>query len=644
MVMRRNRPLLRLLPLATAVCLALIGAGAGLANAGAAQAARGHDAHRHSAPNAPKVSLAVRVQPAGSDHVVAEGKVTPTPAKGSVALQERHAGSWRRLAGGSLRGSSFDLRADLPGDDTSASLRVALLEGGRQAAVSPVRSVRVARPAPTPTPSTPPATTPPAGTTTPPAPPVDPLSASSLMATIDSYAALPNHLSGTANSVTAENEFQANLVAAGLTPGQQAFTFPRFAIKSVGLSAAGTPVPAAAVAPLLYSGTTGPAGVTATLFDGGTAAATPAFTASQVEGKIVVVSVPYEHNSKAVGLYPAIETAVEGEAAGLIAVTQTVGDYPKWEDVNARDGTGKLPVLMVGKRSGAAVITAAAAAEQGTLTLDAETTGVSCERDVWGELEGAEPSRRVFVGVPASSFTPSASEHGTGVAIAVGLARYYASLPKSERPETLVFMALGGHEVGWLGLQALLASSQGNWFREADTYVHLGSALGAPVATEEPDGTIHTTTTPDPTGRLHDSENPLLEHSIIEDFEEAGVPTPETQPHTASGGEQTNAYVAGIPTVSFSGASLWFHTAGDLPSTVDPTILTKDADGFRRAVDTITAIPPGVLKAENHHAEELGAAVNAAEREPVNPTLGAGGVLGTGGEGGPGATPVAQCP
>ena len=121
------------------------------------------------------------------------------------------------------------------------------------------------------------------------------------------------------------------------------------------------------------------------------------------------------------------------------------------------------------------------------------------------------------------------------------------------------------------------------------------------------------------------------------------MPTPETPPHTASGGEQTNAYAAGIPTVSFSGASLFFHTAGDVPSTVDPTILAKDADAFRRAVDRITAIPAGLLKAENAHAAQLGSEIDAAARAPVNPTLGAGGVLGSGGIGGPPATPVPHC-
>jgi len=597
-----------------------------------------------------EVSLTARVKPAGSDRILLTGRVAPAPRVARIEVQAHRPRGWRKLSGGRLNHGAFKVSTHATG---SLVLRARAFQGKRLLGVSAVRKVSVkGRGTKGGSGGGPPAggggtsgATPGENGTGPPAPPAteDPLSAPSLMATIDGYSRLPDHLSATANSTAAEDEFQANLAAAGLTLGEQAFEFPRFALEAVGLSAGSTVVPRAAIAPLLYSGTTPAGGVTAPLFDGGTGG----FAQGEAAGKIVVVQIPYEHNSKAVGLYPAIEKAVAGGAEGLVAVTEAVGDYPKWEDVNARDGTGPLPVLMVGKRSGAAVIAAAEAGEPGTLTLAADTSGVSCERDVWGELEGADPSRRVFVGTPASSFTPSASEHGSGIAIAVGLARHYAALPRSQRPETLVFIALGGHEIGWLGLQALLASPRGEWFREADAYVHLGSALGAPIAEEQPDGTIVTTPTPDPTGRLHDSENPLLEHSVIEDFEAAGVPTPETPPHTASGGEQTNAYAAGIPTVSFSGASLFFHTAGDVPSTVDPTILAKDADAFRRVVDRITAIPAGVLKAENAHAAQLGSEIDAAKRAPVNPTLGAGGpgaILGSGGVGGPAATPVAACP
>ncbi len=589
------------------------------------------------------VSLSVRVKPAGSDRILATGKVTPAPRAARVEVQAKRPAGWRPFVAGPLKHGSFKLTHRATG---TLTLRARAFAGKRLLGVSPVRKVS-AKGASTGTPGQgAPGTGGGSGglpsgggpATGPPAPAEDPLAATSLMATIDGYSRLPNHLSATANSYSAEDEFEANLAAAGLILGEGAFQFPRFAVEAIGLTAGSTTVPGAAIAPLLYSGTTPPAGVTAPLLDG-----TGGFTEAGAKGKIVVVQVAYEHNSKAVGLYPAIEKAVAGGAAGFVAVTEAVGDFPKWEDVNARRGTGPLPVLMVGKRSGAVVLAAADAGKSGTLTLAADTSGVSCERDVWGELEGADPSRRVFVGTPLSSFTPAASEHGSGVAIAIGLARHYAALPRSERPETLVFMALGGHEIGWLGLQALLASPRGSWFEGADAYVHLGSALGAPTAEELPDGTISTTPAPDPTGRLHDSENPLLERGIVEDFEAAGVPTPETPPHIASGGEQTNAYAAGIPTVSFSGASLFFHTAGDVPSAVDPTILARDADAFRRVVDRITSIPAGLLRAENANAAKLGSEIDADKRAPVNPTLGAGGILGSGGVGGPPATSVPHC-
>jgi hypothetical protein len=657
--------------------------------AGPASAA-GRAPHRTAKP-----SLSFRVVVVRNRQVLATGKVRPVPARGRVVLQLRRKGAWHQLGQHPLVGhGSYSVRAVVPAGIGEARLRAALYVGKRRQAVSQAHSLRLEQPTSPSTPTGPgvsstaspsPAVSPPGvsetpgrseppGVTEPPTePPVvteppcapaatsagsppatsaGPLSADSLMATIEKYASRPNHLSGTAESAAAESEFTGALAAAGLKVCEQAFTFPRFTPTAVGLSVEGTAVPAAAIAPLLYSGATGPAGTTAPLFYIGETEnkETVTFTKADVEGRIVVAKIPYQTNSKALGLDPAIEAAVEDDAAGFVAVTQAVGDYPKWEDTNARNGTGTLPVLSVGKTSGAAVITAAEAGETATLTLAAEHTGLSCDRDVWGELEGADPTRRVYVGVPVSSYTPSASEHGTGYAIVVGLARLYASLPKSQRPETLVFIGLGGHEIGWLGLQALLASPEGTYLKEADAYIHLGSALGAPEAKEE-GGTIVTSTKPDKTGRLHDSENPLLVPGVIEDFKAAGAEAPETPPFTASGGEQTNAFAAGIPTASFSGASLFFHTAGDTPSTIDQSILTRQADAFRRVVDRITAIPAGKLKGENSvaalHGAEIAANGAAAKRTPANPTLGAvretANALAEGGVGGPAATPVASC-
>lgn len=578
----------------------------------------------------PRVSLSVPTEIGSKGVLVARGRVTPAPARGRIVLQLRKGGGWQALAAGPLRRGKFKLRGKLPPSAEVARVHALQFEGKRRIATSRTRTVHVRKPRPRP--GDEPAIS---------LPVEDPLSTESLMASVRQYSSVPNHLSGTPSSAAALAQITGRLSAAGLRLGGQAFTYPGFLPTQVALSAGSTSVPAAAIAPFLYSGTTPPGGVTASLFDGGNGL----FDESKVAGKLVVVSIAYQNNSKGVQLERAIEAASEGGAEGLVAVTQGVADYPKWQDTNARRGTGPMPVLMVGKSSGKAVIEAAEAEASGTLTLTA-TTATACDRDVWGELEGAEPGRRVVVGVPASSFTPSASEHGSGVAILLGLARHYAAIPKAQRPETLVFMAVGGHEVGWLGLQALMAGPQASLLTGADAYVHLGSSLGAPTAKEEPGGEIVTTPVPDPTGRLHDSENPLLEPAVAEGFAAAGVPTPNTPPFTASGGEQTYAYAAGIPIASFSGSSLYFHTAGDLPGTLSPAILAADAQAFRLTIDTITALVPGQVRAENTLATENGAKISADERAPNNPTLGAGagGALGKGGEGGPPATAVPECP
>ncbi len=436
----------------------------------------------------------------------------------------------------------------------------------------------------------------------PPAP--NPISSDSLMAKVRRYAQLPDHLSGTPRSAKTLAWIARKLRRDGLRLHRQHYVYPRFIPTRVSLRAGTREVASRAIAPLLYSGRTGPGGVSGQLYDGGNGI----FDQHAVAGKIVVVDIAYVANARGTNLDQAVEAAAAGGARGLVAVTEGVGDYPKWDDTNARTGTGGLPVLLVGKHSGAPVIAAARAGEQGRVVLQAET-GRSCETDIYGTLRGSDPRRKVIVGTPASSMVPAASERGSGVAGMLGLARYYSRFPRVERSESLVFLATSGHEVGFLGLPALIRARE-RWFEDSDAYVHLGASIGAPTETELADGTIQTVETPDPSGSLYSSENPLLDQTIPNAFTESGVVLRQTQPHLRDPGEQAYAYHVGVPIVSFSGASLFFHTAGDLPDRVDPTLLGREVEGFRRSIDAITAMPAGALRAANGQAAAYGAAID----------------------------------
>jgi hypothetical protein len=453
---------------------------------------------------------------------------------------------------------------------------------------------------------------------TPPPPAEDPLSAGPLMATIDQYGSSPDHYSGTPADWNEENTVANEFRADGLQVGSVAYHFPRFLPTNVALSTDSHDISSAALAPLLYSGTTGPHGLSAPL-----AAAGNGTIPADAAGKIVVVS-----QAEKGALDPSIAAAIAAGAKGLVYLTIGVGDLPRKEDVNSRKGTGDFPVLLVGQHSGAEVLADAEAGENADLTLQAQL-GTATDYDVWGELPAADNSRRVFVGTPVSSFVPSASERGGGVAIMLGLAKHYAEEPRSQRPETLVFLATSGHEVGFLGLEALI-EAKGSWFTDADAYVHLGASLGAPTGVEDADGSITVTPVPPAALGLHDSENPLLETSSIGAFAAAGQPLADTQMHLSGGGEQVYAYQAGVPEISVNGGSLWFHTAADLPSVVDPGILSRLAAGYEGSVDAILAQPAGAIKAANATAAGYAAAQPglADSRAPVNPVFGAEGVGG----------------
>jgi len=448
-------------------------------------------------------------------------------------------------------------------------------------------------------------------------PEADPLSAGPLMATVDQYGSAPNHYSGTQADWSELNVIAGQFRPDGLQLGSIAYHFPRFEPTDVALSTDSEQVSSSALAPLLYSGTTGPAGIEAPLLD----AASGSFAAADAAGKVVVVS----QISGGV-LDSSIAAAIAAGAKGLVYVTNGVGDLPVKQDVNSRKGTGDFPVLLIGKQSGAKIVADAEAGESADLTLQARL-GTATDYDIWGVLPGRDPSRRVFVGTPASSFTPAASERGGGIAILLGLARHYALERRSQRPETLVFVATTGHEVGFLGLEALI-EAKGSWFTDADAYVHMGASLGAPTGVENSGGSITVTPVPPAGLGLHNSENPLLDTGSVGAFAAAGQRLANEPMHLGGGGEQVYAYQAGVPEISVNGGSLWFHTAADLPGVVDPGILTRLAAGYRGSIDAILAQPAGAVRAANTEAETYAAGFSADSHAPVNPVFGAEGVGG----------------
>lgn len=430
----------------------------------------------------------------------------------------------------------------------------------------------------------------------------DPLGARSLLKDVRHYVHLGPvaHLTGSEADAATQRWMRGRLSAAGLQTGLDHYTYLGFDVRQLGLTIAGKSI--GHLAPYLYSGTTGATPRSAPLVYAGTGEGD--VPASSLAGKIAVIDVEVAKTVEPTFASAFTKMAASG-AIGLVVVTEGPGDFPVSSDVDSRPGGQKLPTLFVGKQTGQDVIAAAKAGQAAELLLDADV-GARCTTNAWGILPGADPHRYIVIGTPTGAFTPSASERGPGVAALLGLARHYAALPVAQRPLTLVFAVLSGHEIGYLGLPTLMQIHP-DWFSGADAYVHLGASLAAVEQDELPNGTVQRSSAGEASRALYVSENPLLEPLAHTAF--AGAqPIASEPPGAIDPGEQGYAYHAGIPIVSSSGGSLYFHTAGDGIHGVSPTLLASMTDGFRGAIDSIASLPAGELGAANAFAAQLGAA------------------------------------
>jgi hypothetical protein len=435
-----------------------------------------------------------------------------------------------------------------------------------------------------------------------------PFDVDAMVADIGHYIALgpEHHHTGTPPGRRAEEWVAGELEHAGFEVSAQPFTFLAFHPREVSLTVAGAPLPAYE---LPYSGVTGPQGVTAELVDVGRGSPFElAFT--DIAGRIAVVEVPSLQRNVTVTLERVYADLVEADAAGAVFVIEGPGDEPPLQNMDSTGGVHGAPAVVVGMHSGARV--RAAAGEEATIVLRARVAD-SCTRNVVGILPG-QSERIVVVATPLHAHTPAATERGPGLAGLLALARHYGSLPISERPVTLAFVGVAGHEVGMLGMTMLL---EAEWFGSAEAFVHLGASLAVRSAAEV-GGEMVVAPAPEFSRVLSLSENPLLD-PVRPHFAEAGLVT-TAPPAVAMPGGSNHAYAAGVPTVSVAGSSAVYHTRADTIEWVDPDLLGPIVEAFRESIDHIVGLPAGALRDANLVAVTAGSDRGYATH-PLAPTV-----------------------
>jgi hypothetical protein len=179
-----------------------------------------------------------------------------------------------------------------------------------------------------------------------------------------------------------------------------------------------------------------------------------------VSGKIAVVHVRPEPS-----LFGSAEQGVAQKLAakGAIGVVNAVEGPGNAFYFDPRFACGKSPCFMIGGQDGwflEQVIGKAAAAGvldrlKISLELASEERSGLTSANAVATIPGASP-KRIIVNAHADGYFQGGDDNASGLAVLVGLARYFAKQPQPKH--TLIFVASGGHHGPGNGPAALVAS------------------------------------------------------------------------------------------------------------------------------------------------------------------------------------------
>jgi hypothetical protein len=154
-----------------------------------------------------------------------------------------------------------------------------------------------------------------------------------------------------------------------------------------------------------------------------------------------------------------VDTAVEAGAAGYVGVLagmpwDTRDYYVPYDAVDR-----PLPAVWVDRAGGAALAGMMRGGPvRARIEVDARRTAGTTS-NVVGTLPGAS-DEWVIIGSHHDAPWASAVEDGSGIALVLAQARFWARVPARERPHNLLFLLNGGHMAGGAGIESFLATHQ----------------------------------------------------------------------------------------------------------------------------------------------------------------------------------------
>jgi hypothetical protein len=210
---------------------------------------------------------------------------------------------------------------------------------------------------------------------------------------------------------------------------------------------------------------------------------------------------------------------------------------------------------------------------------------------VWGTLPGAT-DETIYVIAHRDGWFDAAGDNASGVASMLGLAEYFAKIPKSQRRRTIIFIGTDGHHQirpGWFGAAWLVANKE-KFFSK--TALMINDEHPSEVLTH---GDVNgwTDTTIPLQWYAGGSSRPQLQKIAVDAFHEFGVTTWTQPSQTPPGGDLSPFYwfLPGI--VAQANDFMYMHTTGDTPDNVAWSGLEAITRAYAKIIDEVNKLPLG---------------------------------------------------
>lgn len=247
-----------------------------------------------------------------------------------------------------------------------------------------------------------------------------------------------------------------------------------------------------------------------------------------------------------------------------------------------------VPTFSLGLQDGVAVRDLIGHARDGQpprvkIRLDVKTVPNLKTSTVWGSLPGTS-DETIFVVAHRDGWFEGATDNASGVATMLGLAEYFAKIPKEQRRRTIYFLGTSGHHDN--------SGMTGHWLADhKEVFAKTALIINCEHTSAEQlvyrGAQIRRTNTTVPL-RWYVGGSPRLEQIAVKAYAAFGVAT-YAEPESSAGGEMGPFYQL-APSLQLIEGNLYWHSDRETAEVVPPTGLEASTRAYAKIISDVNQL------------------------------------------------------